>query len=142
MSDVSAPGRFESGAFVMPVRVYYADTDAGGVVYHGRYLDYAERARSELLRALGWPLVAPTGEAFLVRSAACDWLRPARLDELLEVRTTVSALGAATATMRQEVSRDGAALFEAEIRLAHVSAALRPARIPPALRAAFSRLGG
>lgn len=121
----------------MPIRVYYADTDAGGVVYHSVYLEFAERCRTEMLRHLGWPLVGPEGEMFVVRRAELDWLRPARLEQVLTCRTTVQEIGGASVQMRQAFYGDDTLLCEIAITLVHVSAALRPARLPDGLRAAF-----
>lgn len=136
----ASPGHFDAaGAFVLPIRVYYADTDAGGIVYHAVYLDMAERARTEMLRALGHPLVSPDGAQFVVRRAEVDWHRPARLDDWLYCVTAVREAGAARAVLRQAFYRETDLLAEATITLAHVGADLRPVRMPPALRAAFAR---
>jgi acyl-CoA thioester hydrolase len=125
--------------FVLPVRVYYADTDAGGVVYHARYLDMAERARTEMLRSVGWPVVAADGSGFVARRSRVEWLRPARLDDLLAVHTTVAAVGGSTMTLRQTIRRGAETLCEMEIQLVHVGPGLRPTRIPAALRARLPR---
>jgi acyl-CoA thioester hydrolase len=131
MTDTTPSDR----GFVLPVRVYYADTDAGGVVYHSRYLDMAERARTEMLRAVGWPVVAADGSAFVARRSRVEWLRPARLDDLIEVHTAVAAVGGSTMTMRQTIRRGAETLCEIEIQLVHVGPGLRPTRVPAALRA-------
>lgn len=134
-------GRFEGGAFVLPARVYYADTDAGGIVYHARFLDFAERARTELLRAVGWPLVDAEGAAFVVRRATLDWRAPGRLDDLLTVRTRALALGAASLTLEQSVLRGDETLCAVEVVLVRVAPGpdgLRPRRMPAALRAALA----
>src|ERR1700743_2725756 len=89
-----------------PVRVYYEDTDAGGVVYHATYLRYAERARTEALRDLGIPhaeLVERYTLMFMVRRIEVDYLRPARLDDSLTVVTEPLAVGGASMTLRQDV---------------------------------------
>lgn len=124
--------------FQMPIRVYYADTDAGGIVYHSTYLDMAERCRTEYLRHLGHPLVGPDGAQFVVRRAEIDWWRPARLDDLLTCTTRVTHLGGASVTMAQRFTLDGLDLSEVVVTLVHVSAAMRPVRIPDTLRAAMS----
>lgn len=131
MTDTTPPDR----RFVLPVRVYYADTDAGGVVYHSRYLDMAERARTEMLRTVGWPVLAADGSGFVARRSRVEWLRPARLDDLLEVHTAVVAAGGSTLTMRQTIRRGAETLCEIEIQLVHVGPGVRPTRIPAALRA-------
>ena len=93
-----------------PVRVYYEDTDAGGIVYHANYLRFAERGRTEALRDLGVPhaeMSALHGLFFMVRRIKVDYLAPARLDDSLVVETTTLAIGAATVDLRQDVLRDG-----------------------------------
>ena len=91
------------------MRVYYEDTDAGGVVYHARYLAFAERARTEFLRDAGVPhddLVRNEGLIFVVRRVKMDYLRPARLDDLVTVVTEPLELGGATALLRQDFAVD------------------------------------
>ena len=125
-------------------RVYFEDTDAGGVVYHANYLRFAERARTEALRELGVPhadLVNQLGLIFVVRRVKMDYLRPARLDDSLEVATRVLAVGAATADLSQAIRRDGETLAEAEVALACVRRDDgKPARIPPRWRDALAAL--
>lgn len=131
----------DDNVFVMPVRVYYEDTDAAGIVYYANYLKFAERARTESLRALGinqGQVLEETGVAFAVRRAAVDYRRPARLDDLLQVRTRLTAMGGATLEMDQEVVRDGAVLVALSFTLAAMSVTGRAARIPPAVRALLS----
>jgi acyl-CoA thioester hydrolase len=118
-----------------PVRVYWEDTDAGGVVYYANYLKFLERARSEWLRALGigqTELARDDGLVFVVRHFAADFLRPARFDDLLVVRSRLMELGGASLTLEQEVVRDAAILLTARVRVACVRTGdFRPARIPP-----------
>ncbi len=128
-----------SGAHAYTTRVYYADTDAGGVVYHATYLAMAERARTEALRDAGLPHEAMRTDhdcIFMVRRANLEYLRPARLDDMLTITTTTLAETAATITLRQDFSRaDAAPVAMAEIVLACVRASTgRPARIPPRWR--------
>jgi acyl-CoA thioester hydrolase len=122
-------------AFSWPVRVYWEDTDAGGVVYYANYLKFLERARSEWLRTLGIgqvELARDEGLVFVVHHLAADFLRPARYDDLLEVRSRLLELGGASLTLEQEVVRDGVVLLTARVRIACVrSGDFRPARIPP-----------
>lgn len=121
-----------------PVRVYFQDTDAGGIVYHARYLDYFERARMDWLRAID--LAAGELEArhrvlFVVRSIGVEYLRPARLDDLLEATLRVDAVKGASLDLHQSVERDGEALVTARVTLACVaSGTLRAARMPAALK--------
>ncbi len=128
------------------VRIYYEDTDAGGVVYHGNFLRLAERARTEALRDLDISHAEMTrqfGLIFMVRRAKLDYLAPARVDDLLTVTTRPLAVGAATVTLRQDFRRDGTALAVAELQLACVRLAdLRPARIPPRWRQGLRGLAG
>jgi acyl-CoA thioester hydrolase len=127
-----------------PVRVYYEDTDAGGIVYHANYLRYAERARTEAMRAIGAPhaeLVRVCNLMFVVRRAKLDYLRPARLDDSLEVITEPLELRAATVTLRQDIACPLGSCVIAEIELACVSLdGGRPARIPPRWRDAFEEM--
>jgi len=136
----AVPGRFREGAFEMPQRIYYAETDAGGIVYHAAYLTMAERCRAEMLRALGLPLVAPDGAAFVARRAAVEWRRPARLDDLLICATTVVAIGAASLALRHRFLLAGQECARIELSLAHIDATGRPRRLPQPLREAFAAL--
>jgi acyl-CoA thioester hydrolase len=105
----------------LTVRVYYEDTDAGGVVYYANYLKYLERARTELLRGLGFEqhqLAGEAGLAFAVRSLSVEYLKPARLDDLLEVATRIEALGRAQVTFAQSVVRAEETLLTATVRVA------------------------
>jgi acyl-CoA thioester hydrolase len=125
---------------VLALRVYYEDTDAGGMVYHANFLRYAERARTEYLRELGFehgPLKDDSGAAFTVRRAVVDYRLPARLDDALEVRSRLTRLGGATLTAEQDIVRRGEVLVRLDILLALVSGAGRALRLPPALRAAL-----
>ena len=123
-----------------PVRVYYEDTDAAGIVYYANYLKFAERARSELLREIGHApaaLAATQGLQFAVRRCLVEYRKPARLDDLLEVETSLIELGGATLDALQVVRRDGAPLTEIRARLACLTRAGRASRLPPGLRAAL-----
>jgi acyl-CoA thioester hydrolase len=97
--------------FRLPVRVYYEDTDAAGVVYYANYLRYMERARTEWLRALGYEqtVLAQQGIAFAARSVTVDYLKPARLDNLLEVVSSIVSLGRAQLIFAQRIERTDAA---------------------------------
>lgn len=97
--------------FTLPVRVYYEDTDAGGVVYYANYLRFFERCRTEWLRSIGHhqsELLAESGLAFVVRSVSVDYQKPARLDDLLEIGLAVEKLGRAQITFRQFARRQEA----------------------------------
>ncbi|RQW83795.1 MAG: tol-pal system-associated acyl-CoA thioesterase [Methylococcus sp.] len=121
-------------AFVWPVRVYYEDTDAGGVVYHANYIRFMERARTEFLRHLGFELNLLEREQrliFAVRDLNVDFRRPARLNDLLEISVDFEAVRAASLLFVQQVSRDGQLLCAGRVRVAALSAdSFRPMAIP------------
>ena len=127
-------------AFVWPVRVYWEDTDAGGVVYYANYLKFMERARSEWLRAFGFEqdvLRDETGVVFVVRRVEIDYLSPARFNEQLEVSVRLHEMGRASLSVRQELMRGSTRLAEAVVTLACVDAVrFKPVKIPePILQA-------
>jgi acyl-CoA thioester hydrolase len=125
----------------MELRVYYEDTDASGIVYHANYLKFAERARTEMMRALGFAhsgIATETGIVFTVRRVGTDYLLPARLDDLLSVETRIVEIGGARLLLDQRVCRDGAVLAVLDVLVACVGRNGRPRRIPPALRAALA----
>ena len=128
-------------AFSFPVRVYYEDTDAAGVVYYANYLKFMERARTEWLEALGFPLAAferEHGVAFVVRRADIEFLLPARLNDRLDVTVEALARGASRIELQQKILRDATELATAGITLACLDAARwRPTRMPPPLAAAL-----
>jgi acyl-CoA thioester hydrolase len=121
-----------------PVRVYYEDTDAGGVVYHASYLCYLERARTEWLRALGYSQARLRQEeslVFTVVAMTLDFLKPARLDDLLAVRSQVRLAGGASVEFDQEVLRGSERILAATVRVACLDAlSFRPRRLPAALK--------
>lgn len=135
--------------FVWSVRVYWEDTDGGGIVYYANYLRFMERARTEWLRALGFSqaqLAADPGLLFTVVEARIRYLAPARLDDVLHVSCEPEVEGRASIALRQRVCRDaphGALLAEGEIRAACVSARnLRPRRVPDTIRSAILAMQG
>lgn len=123
------------------VRVYYEDTDAGGVVYHASYLRYLERARTEWLRQLGYSQARLKQEEsllFTVVSMQMQFLRPARLDDLLSVRSDARLSGGASVGFSQQVTRGDELLLTAEVKVACLAAgSFRPTRLPAALREAL-----
>lgn len=139
-------GRAIDGAHHFSIRVYYEDTDAGGVVYYANYLRFAERARTEALRALGVPhseLTAHHGLIFMVRRVKLDYLAPARLDDALTVTTMPLSVGGASIVLRQTILLGAIPLVVSEIQLACVQASTgRPGRIPPRWRDAFALMLG
>lgn len=141
-------GWFENTCHVFPVRVYYEDTDAAGIVYYANYLKFAERARTEMMRCLGAEhqrLMENAGVAFVVRSCHAEYMQPARLDDVLWVRTQIRELRGASMQASQNVIRrepDGkdANLLELAIRLACMSDDLKPARLPAVVRESLGNL--
>lgn len=124
----------------LQVRVYYEDTDAAGIVYHANYLKYAERARSEWLRRLGFDhgqILTEFGLIFAVKHLAIDFKKPARLDDTLEITAKLTAIGAATLVMEQIISRKGAVLAVLEVKIVAIDQKGRPAVLPPQLRQIF-----
>lgn len=128
-----------SQTFSLPVRVYFHDTDAGGVVYHGSYVNFMERARTEWLRAHGYSnagLMKEFGAVFVVRSMKIDYLKPALLDDLLSITAQIKDVGRSRITLLQKVRRDDALLAEAEVHLVCVSLhEFKPISVPDVLRA-------
>jgi acyl-CoA thioester hydrolase len=142
-ATLAASGRFEGAIHRFPMRVYYEDTDAAGIVYYANYLKFAERARTELLRLLGFEhaaLRADHGAAFAVRHCAVDYIRPARLDDEVEIVTRLTGLGGATAEIAQTVTRDGLDLARIDVHLALITDTGRPTRLPQGLRDALGPL--
>lgn len=131
-----------ASGFVFPVRIYYEDTDAGGVVFYANYLKFMERARTEWLRALDFhqqEIAEREQVIFVVRALDMDYRKPARLDDLLEIRSDISALGRASVTFFQQVWRDGELLTQGNIKVCCVNtSSMRPVPIPDALRATLA----
>jgi acyl-CoA thioester hydrolase len=124
-------------AFVWPVRVYWEDTDAGGVVYHAQYLAFMERARSEWLRGLGLHQDAMKRDVdlvFVVRAMQMDFRAPARLDDQLSVSVRLLECRGASLLLAQRIERDGVLLVEAKVKIAALYASsFRPRALPDAL---------
>ena len=125
----------------LAVRVYYEDTDAGGIVYYANYLKYAERARTELLRSHGienGALLRSDRVAFAVKSCSADYIKPARLDDALDVRTTVTRVAGASLVMHQDICRDDTTLVAIDVRLACMDIdSGAPVRLPDVVRDAL-----
>jgi len=139
--STSQPGA-EIG-YTWPIRVYYEDTDAGGIVFYANYLKFFERARTEWLRACGVDqnrLAEETGAIFIVRSTAVDYRAPARLDDIVKIVSQIERLGRASVDFTQEAWRDGTLLATGTIRIGCVDrVALRPVAIPSPVVAALRR---
>ena len=130
-------GKMVDGVHRVPMRVYYEDTDAGGLVYYANYLKFAERARTEMLRLAGIAharLVERDGAAFAVRRCQVEYLKPAKLDDEIWVSSRLTGLGGASAEMEQEIGRGDATLARLAVRLAFVTSDSKPARLPRSLR--------
>ena len=124
--------------FAWPVRVYYQDTDAGGVVYHTNYVNFMERARTEWLRSFGHSnagLMKELGVMFVVRSIKIDYLKPALLDDMLEVTAHLTKVGRSQMTLAQEVKRGEEVLTQADVHLVCVGKdSFKPVSVPEMLR--------
>ena len=144
VSEHGLDGEIRHGRHEMAVRVYYEDTDFTGIVYHASYLRFMERGRTNYLRLIGadhrslfeaTEQEAP-GFAFVVRSMAIEFLKPARMDDVLAVITQPEEVKGASMTLQQKVTRQGDVLVEAHVRVAFVSGG-RARPIPKPLRAAM-----
>ena len=123
------------------VRVYFEDTDAGGMVYYANYLKFAERARTEMLREAGIShaeMVAQDGLMLVVRRCVADYRRSARLDDELEISTGIRAVAGATVTLDQVVRRGSEVLVELTVTIACVTKEGRATRLPEGMRRAFA----
>jgi acyl-CoA thioester hydrolase len=137
-------GELRDGRHTMPVRVFYEDTDFSGVVYHASYLRFMERGRTNYLRLIGADHRAlfeqtekeAPGFAFVVRSMTIDWLRPAKMDDMLAIVTSPEDVKGASITLRQQCFRGDDLLCEASVRVAFISGG-RAKPIPKPLRVAM-----
>jgi acyl-CoA thioester hydrolase len=137
-------GEIRDGRHILPVRVYYEDTDFSGMVYHASYLRFMERGRTDYLRLLGADQRAlfeqtekeAPGFAFVVRSMQIEFLKPARMNDVLEIVTEPQEVKGASIALKQHVRRDGETLVEAKVRVAFVSGG-RARPIPKPLRDAM-----
>lgn len=128
----------------LPVRVYWEDTDAGGVVYYANYLRFAERARTEMVRASAGgqsEILERHGLVFAVRRVEADYLAPARLDDLLDVASRITDISGVRVTMTQEIRRGDDVLARLVVVLVAVDRQLQPARIPSEIRGLLGPIG-
>ena len=142
--DQPATGRFVGGEHRFAVRVYFEDTDAGGVVYHANYLRFMERARSDMLRLSGIDqrrAIEAEG-VYAVSDLAIRYRRPTRLDDALLVASRVTGIRAAACVIQQRVMRDGELVAEADVTVAFLGTGGRPKRQPAAWIETFRRLQG
>ena len=126
----------------IPARVYYEDTDAGGIVYHANYLKFSERGRTEFLRALGYDHHQVRVEhnlMLVVRHAEIDYRASGKLDDMLDISTEVIEFGNTSLTMKHIISREDTVLAEIKVVVVAVSGIGKAARIPPQLRQIFGR---
>lgn len=138
-------GRIDGETHVLPIRIYFEDTDFAGVVYHANFVKFCERGRSDFIRLLGihhQSLANPdAGEpaVFVVRRIEIDYLKPGRLDDILEVVTACAEIGGASLTLAQEVRRGETVLVRAKIVVVLVGSTGKPQRIGGLIRAALER---
>ena len=138
MPDKASMGRFDGKTHILPVRVYYEDTDVSGIVYHANYLRYMERGRSEFLRLAGiHHMVMLANEepiAWTIRRMELDYIKAARLDDDLEVHTRYRTMSGARLTGEQWVRRAGVDLVHATVEAAIITMTGKPRRIPEDVR--------
>jgi acyl-CoA thioester hydrolase len=147
MDPTPATGALNGATHLFPVRVYYEDTDAGGIVYHASYLRFAERGRTEMLRALGIELSRlkkESGLIFVVNKADMQYRKSAALDDRLVVETTLKELSGASVRLAQSIHKLSEAgerageVFEFDVQVACVNENGKPARLPASIREKFS----
>lgn len=115
------------------IRVYYEDTDVGGIVYYANYLKFAERARTEALRSLGInqsDLMRKENIYFIVRHCNIDFLRPAKLDDLLTIETLIHDINRVSINMIQDIKKDGEILVSLKVKLAIINSSMKPVKLP------------
>jgi acyl-CoA thioester hydrolase len=135
---MSLSGHFEGKTHILPVRIYYADTDLSGVVYHANYLVFMERGRSEFFRACGVARMVqmdePEPTAWTLRKVELEYLKPARVDDLLEVHTRMTGLTGARMNAAQDVYLNGQMLTRGAIEACVITLTGKPRRIPQEVR--------
>lgn len=137
---VGLSGNLTPAGHALPVRVYFEDTDFSGSVYHASYLRFLERGRSDFLRLLGvhHTALAADGLVFAVRRMAIEFDRPARIDDVVQIRTSVEDLGGASVTLHQEIGRGADVLVRATVTVALLSLDGRVKRFPASIRQALA----
>jgi acyl-CoA thioester hydrolase len=135
-------GTITDGIHRLNIRVYYEDTDFSGFVYHANYLKFCERARSDFLRVLGVDQnsMISDGGAFVVRRMNCEFLRPAKFEDVLTVESTPGEIAGARFDVRQRVLRDDEVLFTADVTAVLIDGRGRPKRLTPELLAAIVKV--
>jgi acyl-CoA thioester hydrolase len=135
-------GRFDGKVHILPIRIYYEDTDLSGVVYHANYLRYMERGRSEFFRSVGIvrlaQLEAPEPTAWTLRKVELEYLKPARLDDLIEVHTSAISISGARMTAEQNIFCKEAHLTHGRVEACIMTLDGKPRRIPQEMRDKFT----
>jgi acyl-CoA thioester hydrolase len=138
MPDAQGFGHFEGKIHILPIRIYYEDTDLSGVVYHANYLRFMERGRSEFFRCAGITRLAMLDDAeptaWTLRKATLEYLRPARVDDLIEVHTACTALTGARMNADQKIYLSGQLLTRGQIEACVITLSGKPRRIPEEFR--------
>jgi acyl-CoA thioester hydrolase len=138
MSETAALGRFDDKTHILPIRIYYEDTDLSGVVYHANYLRYMERGRTEFFRLAGVTRMAMLEDAeptaWTLRSASIEFFKPARLEDPVEVHTTCPLLTGARMHADQKIYSRGTLLAHGKVEACVMTLSGKPRRIPPAVR--------
>jgi acyl-CoA thioester hydrolase len=138
MPDVQGFGRFEGKIHILPIRIYYEDTDLSGVVYHANYLRFMERGRSEFFRCAGITRLAMLEDAeptaWTLRKATLEYVRPARVDDLIEVHTACTALTGARMSAQQKIYLGSQLLTRGEVEACIITLSGKPRRIPDEFR--------
>lgn len=132
----------KKGLHSFPIRVYYEDTDAAGIVYYANYLKFAERARTEALRLCGFEqsdLLREEQIGFVVRRCTVDFLKPASLDDLLTIETRLTDISKVSVKMHQEVRRGAETLVMLEVKLAVVGTGMKLAKLPDKVQKAMTK---
>ena len=133
MGDIARTGRMDGNMHLYPVRVYFEDTDAGGIVYHANYLKYMERARTEMLRCLDFShekLMAENETMFVARRCELEYRAPARLDDALTVKTTLCEFGKVRLHLDQDIYLGDQLITIGKIELVSTDLAGKPKRLP------------
>lgn len=135
-------GHIEGRRHILPIRVYFEDTDFSGLVYHTSYLRWCERGRSDFVRLLGVHhsdlFAGEEAAAFVVRRMEVDYLRPARIDEVVEVITECTETGGAHLILAQRVERDDTVLCRVTVKVVLISQSGKPLRLPVAVRGSLT----
>jgi acyl-CoA thioester hydrolase len=136
-------GRFHGKVHILPIRIYYEDTDLSGIVYHANYLRFMERGRSEFFRCAGVTsmaqLDAPEPTAWTLRKAEIEYLKPARVDDLIEVHTMATELSGARMTAVQNIFCKGVQLTHGKVEACIITMSGKPRRIPQEMRDKLGR---